>query len=119
MLDVTIIGQRIKARREDLGLTLDDVAMRTGITKATLSRYENGVFSRLKVPILESIARALEIEPEQLFDSDTALPSYERPTITKEQLLDYLDTLSDAQLLDLLQMLTAKLAERRAKEGRI
>ena len=113
MYDVVAIGLRIKARREQLGLTLDDVAQRIGITKGTVSRYENGVIARLKVPVLESIARVLDMEPEDLIDPSSA-PTYGKPVITADQIRAYLDTLSDAQLLDLLQALTAKLAERRA-----
>lgn len=112
MFDVVAIGQRIRSRREQMGLTLDDVAARVGITKATVSRYENGIITRLKIPVLESIARALDLEPEDLLDPTRPIPSYSRPVITEDQLRAYLDTLTDTELLDLLQRLIAKMQER-------
>lgn len=66
MFDVSAIGNRIRRRREELGFTLDEVALKVGITKGTISRYENGVIVRPKIPVLESIARALEIDPREL-----------------------------------------------------
>lgn len=112
MYDVVAIGQRIKARREQLGLTLDDVAQRIGVTKGTVSRYENGVIARLKVPVLESIARVLDMEPKELIDPSSS-PTYSKTTITPEQISNYFASLSDDQLLATLQELAAIMAERR------
>src|SRR3954468_5430952 len=37
-----LVGPRLKRVRSDRGVTLTDVAERTGISKSTLSRLENG-----------------------------------------------------------------------------
>lgn len=66
MFDVKEIGSRMKRRREDLYLTLDDVAGAVGVAKTTISRYENGEISRPKIPVLHSIANALNVRPEWL-----------------------------------------------------
>ena len=66
MFDVKEIGSRIKRRREELDLTLDDVAGAVGVAKTTILRYENGEISRPKIPVLHSIASALDVRPEWL-----------------------------------------------------
>lgn len=66
MFDVNEIARRIKLRREDLGLTLDEVAQVVGVDKSTVMRYENGNIVRPKIPVLHSIANALDVRPEWL-----------------------------------------------------
>lgn len=41
MLTTTLFGRNLRAKRLSRGLSLDDVADSTGITKRTLSRLEN------------------------------------------------------------------------------
>lgn len=57
------IGQRIKARRQELDLTLDEVAHQIGLAKSTIQRYENGKIEKLKLPVVEAIANALNVNP--------------------------------------------------------
>lgn len=65
------IGDRIKFRREELNMTLMDVALRVGVASSTIQRYESGNVDKLKLPVLESIAKALSVNPEWLvFKSD-------------------------------------------------
>ena len=66
MFDVMEIGSRMKRRREELDLTLDDVAVSVGVAKTTILRYENGEISRPQIPVLQSIANALDVRPEWL-----------------------------------------------------
>lgn len=60
------IGARIEARRIICGLTMDDVAARIGVNKSTIQRYEKGQIQKLKLPVIESIAAALEVNPDWL-----------------------------------------------------
>lgn len=57
------IGVRIEARRKELGLTLDDVAQEIGVAKSTIQRYEKGTIEKIKLPVIEAIARALNVSP--------------------------------------------------------
>lgn len=66
MFDVNEIAARIKRRREEIGLTLDEIATVVGVDKSTVMRYENGSIARPKVPVLHSIANALGVRPEWL-----------------------------------------------------
>lgn len=65
------IGLRIEQRRKSLGLTLDDVAQEIGVAKSTVQRYEKGTIEKIKLPVLEAIARVLSVNPAWLcFKSD-------------------------------------------------
>jgi len=59
---------RVRAVREALGLSLDQVAQSAGITHQRLQRYETGD-RVLKVPELERIAKAMNVPPAQLLNS--------------------------------------------------
>lgn len=60
------VGARIKARRKELGLTLQDLADVIRVARSTVQRYETANFSRMKMPVLYSIAQALEVNPDWL-----------------------------------------------------
>lgn len=53
------IGDRIRARRQELGFSVDELATRLGKNRATVYRYENGDIENLPVGILEPLASAL------------------------------------------------------------
>lgn len=70
------IGERIKQRRIDLGLSADDLATAIGKNRATIYRYENGNIENLPITILEPLAKALHTTPADLLGR----------TLEKEQL---------------------------------
>ena len=63
MADIKMLGERIYQRRKELGLTLQEIADKIGVTKSTIQRYETGKISTPKLPVIESIARAIEANP--------------------------------------------------------
>lgn len=70
------IGQRMEARRTGLGLTLDDVALRVGVAKSTIQRYEKGKIEKLKQPVIEAIAAALDADPAWICGKTQAVGHY-------------------------------------------
>lgn len=60
------IGQRIKQRRKELGLSADKLAEMLGKNRATVYRYENGEIENLPLDILKPIADALSTTPQHL-----------------------------------------------------
>lgn len=62
------IGAKIAARRNELNLTLEDVGKLVGVAKSTIQRYEAGKIAAPKLAVLESIARALDMDIRQLTD---------------------------------------------------
>ena len=60
------IGQRIKNRRLELNLSVEDVAKRLGKNRATVYRYENDGIKELPITVLEPLAKVLETTPADL-----------------------------------------------------
>lgn len=60
------IGQRIKERRQQCGLTVDQLAAKLGKNRATVYRYESGDIENLPITVLEPIAKALRTTPQYL-----------------------------------------------------
>lgn len=95
------IGERIKDRRTELRLTLEEVAKRAGVGKATICRYEKGVILNIPSDRIERIAKALRCTPaflmgwdEELTDTTKLMALYERLNERgKNKLLDYADDL--------------------------
>lgn len=63
MIDNIKIGTRLKEARLEKNLTQSDVANAVGIATSTIARYEKGQIETLKIPVVESIARYLDVDP--------------------------------------------------------
>lgn len=73
------IGRRIRMRREALELTQSDLGNAIGVNKSTIMRYESGQVERIKVPLLQEIARKLDVSPEWLALKTDQIGSYTIP----------------------------------------
>ncbi len=71
------IVKRIKDRRQALGLSYQDLADRTGMSKSTLQRYETGAIKNIPLDKLEVLTSALGIDPVELLDLLKQVPLYE------------------------------------------
>lgn len=60
------IGNRIKRRREELGISVEEVAKRLGKHRATIYRYESDEIRTLPTDVLEPLATVLETTPAAL-----------------------------------------------------
>ncbi len=58
---------KLRAVRERLFVTQAELAQRTGIAEATLSRLENGL-QRPRISTVRKIADALGVAPDELID---------------------------------------------------
>lgn len=63
----TQLGNRIRERRREIGLSLNDLAAETGLHKSYLSRLESGAVRQPATDSLERIARALQLPQTELF----------------------------------------------------
>ena len=85
------IGERIKARREELGLTLEAVGEGLGVNRSTVLRYESGETKRLDEATIEKLARILQTTPawlitgEDLFEPDIITLARIARTIPKDR----------------------------------
>ena len=64
------IAIRIKNRRKELGLSLQDVSNISGISRSTLQRYETGGIQNIPIQKLSALAKSLEMTEEQLLGLD-------------------------------------------------
>lgn len=60
------VGQRIKDRRIQLGLSVDELAQRLGKNRATVYRYESDAIENLPVTVVGPLAKALQCSPAYL-----------------------------------------------------
>ena len=90
-LEYQEIGRRIETRRKELGLTLADVAYKVGVAPSTILRYEKGKFGKLKLPVLESIAAALHVNPAWLAGETDDPTDYEDGDLLASIPLPYLE----------------------------
>lgn len=60
------IGKRIQQRRKALNISVVDVAEYTGLSKATIHRYENGNIKDIKLPTIDAISSMLNVNPAWL-----------------------------------------------------
>lgn len=60
------VGQRIKARREELNLSAEKLGQLIGKAKTTIYRYESGYIETIPSSILEDLAKALKTTPAYL-----------------------------------------------------
>lgn len=57
------IGYRIKDCREQADITQEELGNRIGLNKSTIQRYETGKIERIKIPVLQAIAKELNVDP--------------------------------------------------------
>ena len=65
------LGKRIKNRRNELHMSVEELAKKLNKNKATVYRYEKGDIENLPLDILEPLAKALDTTPQYLMGWDT------------------------------------------------
>ena len=77
-------GQRIKYKREQLGISQTELAQKIGVSKQTLYKYENDLITNIPSDAIEKISMVLECAPAYLMGWDE-----------KERIMKYAQLLSD------------------------
>lgn len=75
------IGERIKLRRLEIGLSVDQVAEKIGKNRATIYRYESNDIEKFPLDILDPLAEVLRTTPAYLMGweeskTEGTLPDY-------------------------------------------
>ena len=68
------IGERIRRRRKQLGLSVDDIAKKLGKDRATIYRYESSEIENLPLNVLEPLAKVLRVSPGYLMGWENIIP---------------------------------------------
>ena len=104
------IADRIRNRRIELGLSVDDLANLLQKNRATVYRYESNYIKSYSPDVLESLAKALQTTPAYFYgydeenegseiDPEIHIVSGMMETMTKEQ---------KQQVIDLVRILMKK-----------
>ncbi|WP_277668812.1 helix-turn-helix domain-containing protein [Caproiciproducens galactitolivorans] len=67
---IRTIGDNIRRKRKEKGLTLDDLGKQVGVNRQTIQRYESGVISNIPSDKIEKMASALGCSPSDLMGWD-------------------------------------------------
>lgn len=74
------LSERLKKCREELGLTLTEVAEKMGVSTSTILRYESQSIENISAANLEKLAEALNVTPNYLMgwesEEDVELQEY-------------------------------------------
>lgn len=62
------IGKKIRERRKELGMTLDELARSVGVSKQTIFRYEDRTIENIPIDKLHKIAGKLNVSMAYLLD---------------------------------------------------
>ena len=63
------IGEKIRARRLELGMTTEELGEKIGVQRSAITKYEKDKVD-LKGKRLQEIARALDVSPSSLLSDD-------------------------------------------------
>lgn len=80
------IGEKIKKRRKELGLTLDEVAEKVGVGKSTVQKWESGRIKNMRRDKIELLAQVLDMSPLDFVSTSQLLDIAEK-TINQEKLV--------------------------------
>ncbi len=95
------VNERIKQRRIQLGLNVNDIAEALGISRATLYRYESHEIEKLPISIVEPLAEILGTTPSELMGWEDIGDGHKRiplvgtiacgtPILAEENIEDYI-----------------------------
>lgn len=59
---------KVKNRREELGMTMEDLGNAIGVQKSAINKYEKGQIKKVSLMTIDALARALEVSPGWLMD---------------------------------------------------
>lgn len=63
------VGEKIRARRQELGMTMDDLGRAIGVQRSAVNKYEKGVVE-LTASKIAALAKALDVPVFYLLDDD-------------------------------------------------
>ena len=107
------MAQRIKALRQEKGLTLEQVADVVGVGKSTVRKWETGMIANMRRDKISDLAKALGTTPAYLMGWEEEVkeisPSEPQLTEGEKVLLDLFRKVPEDQQKLVLQMIRAAL----------
>ena len=91
------VGERIKSRRKEIGLSAEQVAKELGVSPATVYRYESNDIMNMRIDKLEPIAKALRTTPAYLMGWED--DKKENPPAESQRILESVNSSENIDLL--------------------
>ena len=110
------MAQRIKALRQEKGLTLEQVAEIVGVGKSTVRKWETGLIANMRRDKIADLAKALGTTPAYLMgwkeenEEKESSPSEPQLTEGEKLLLELFNKVPEDQQQLVLQMIRAALS---------
>lgn len=109
------VGEKIRACREAKHLTQTELGLACGVTKQTIFKYETGVVANIPIDKLQLLASKLDVSAAYLMGWDDLMereikkqpPVAKELSAAKQAVYEFIDTLSDDQLRQLLRIAQA------------
>ena len=110
------MGLAIARRREELGMTQDELAKAVGVNKATICRWESGDISNMRRDRIQKLASALQVSPTALLDEETdglfsGIKNNAPDDEVRSDIICMVGRLSDSQARQLRDFLSGMLSE--------
>ena len=105
------VGDRIKARRIEMKMSIEELGKRLGKNRSTVYRYETGYIENLPIDVLQPIADVLNTTPAYLMGwQDSPEPKQKQPAEAelsdiKREFIRKVEGMSDSQIARLEQIL--------------
>ena len=112
------VGERIKQRRKEVGMSADKLGEIIGKNRATVFRYENGAIEKLPLDVIKPIAEALLTTPAALMgwtseeNKKAAIESDSSLSKSKKELLALAEQCTEEDAEKLLQMMQILLGKK-------
>lgn len=103
---MNITSIRIKQKREELGLSAEELGKIIGKAKTTIYRYESGFIDKMPSEILLKIANALGVTPLYLMGIET-------PVKEENELLDLIKQLNKEETEELSNFVDYLISKRK------
>lgn len=90
----------LRTRRKALGLTLEEIAQATDVTRATVQRWESGSISNVRYDKLAKLADVLQVTPAFLMGVSEPGDKEKTPEeMELEEYMEYLKNRSEMRML--------------------
>lgn len=66
------MGYKIKEKRDELNMSQEELAQKSGVSRGTISGLENGTLRATTTKTLLKLARALDTTVDQIFFDESA-----------------------------------------------
>ncbi len=114
LLSLDQIGNIIRARREEIGLTHEQLAEQTGITVAVIKKWEKGKIAEPRIDMASRLAKALDLRTSALLgvqEDETSIRRQRFRTMLYEELPDL--CLTDDEIMQVINYIKFVISQRK------